>query len=387
MLNTNVRIHCPCYQSPADNIPDQDASDTQLDLSDRRIPYSLYTLEYLYFCDDCQVHRCPRCVTEETVSIFCPQCLFEVPGRTGNTEAHCRRNCLRCPECQTGLQTFAKDDYYTLKCAFCSWDTGSLQLTGTNLVSQIMQLRGNEQKAFDRVTDYLEVLQYRANEVESEGAKLLRQYRQAIEPSTIEYAPALLGKPTEKVKLPLYTPLRSRRTKRCRQCRLLLVKPDPKPMSVNFRSRLFANRIMPTMQFTPFAQYELIPHITSQWLLKLTNPLPEVCTVSLSTKNKNHQGDQIVILCPSFELGPNSEVWEETKSKILTRSTNGDLHDIGRNYASIMLEIVAAPRNPPVVSNFAVFVQLQYAIADERGDKTSKELGYWIVLETRPSKW
>jgi hypothetical protein len=88
-----IRIHCPCADSPADAPPPQaedefstpSAEDAPeqvrriFDPSVTRARYSLHPLAYLYFCQECQAIRCPRCVQEEIVSAFCPMCLFEVP--------------------------------------------------------------------------------------------------------------------------------------------------------------------------------------------------------------------------------------------------------------------------------------------------------------------
>lgn len=88
-----VRIHCPCADSPADApssvtyseptslSPDDNSNQarTIFDPTQPRAKYSLHALAYLYFCQECQAIRCPRCVQEEIVSAFCPMCLFEVP--------------------------------------------------------------------------------------------------------------------------------------------------------------------------------------------------------------------------------------------------------------------------------------------------------------------
>jgi dynactin 4 len=85
-----VRIHCPCADSPADapSIPEEDLSMADdpsestrriFDPSLPRAEYSLHPLSDLYFCQECQSIRCPRCVQEEIISAFCPMCYFEVP--------------------------------------------------------------------------------------------------------------------------------------------------------------------------------------------------------------------------------------------------------------------------------------------------------------------
>jgi dynactin 4 len=47
---------------------------------DCRANLSLYPLDSLLFCDECDAIRCPRCVTEEVITWYCPACLFEVPS-------------------------------------------------------------------------------------------------------------------------------------------------------------------------------------------------------------------------------------------------------------------------------------------------------------------
>jgi hypothetical protein len=58
---------------------------------DTRAPrsnYSLYPLEHLLYCEDCQQIRCPKCVLDETVTWYCPNCLFEVPSSTVKSEGN-----------------------------------------------------------------------------------------------------------------------------------------------------------------------------------------------------------------------------------------------------------------------------------------------------------
>jgi Dynactin p62 family len=53
-----------------------------------RSNYSLYPLEHLLYCEDCQQIRCPRCVLDEIVTWYCPNCLFEVPSSTVKSEGN-----------------------------------------------------------------------------------------------------------------------------------------------------------------------------------------------------------------------------------------------------------------------------------------------------------
>lgn len=88
-------IQCSCAdQPPADGDRGSPTAETSEDddrTFDPRAPrsnYSLYPLEYLLYCEDCQQIRCPRCVTEETVTYFCPNCLFEVPSSNLRSEGN-----------------------------------------------------------------------------------------------------------------------------------------------------------------------------------------------------------------------------------------------------------------------------------------------------------
>lgn len=88
-------IQCPCSDQPAldeeDNSPNQESIQDEERTFDPRAPrsnYSLYPLEYLLFCEDCQQIRCPKCVNEEVVTYFCPNCLFEVPSSNLRSEGN-----------------------------------------------------------------------------------------------------------------------------------------------------------------------------------------------------------------------------------------------------------------------------------------------------------
>ena len=80
-----VYISCPCtdVSVPVNKRPELDTNDEEqertFDPRSTRTSYSLYPLEYLMYCEDCQQIRCPRCTTEEIVCWYCPGCLFEIP--------------------------------------------------------------------------------------------------------------------------------------------------------------------------------------------------------------------------------------------------------------------------------------------------------------------
>jgi len=62
-------------QPPADEEEEQ-----TFNPHDPRANYSLYPIDRLLYCDECEAVRCPRCYAEEIFSWYCPSCLFEVPS-------------------------------------------------------------------------------------------------------------------------------------------------------------------------------------------------------------------------------------------------------------------------------------------------------------------
>lgn len=89
-------LQCPCtstskpVQHPGENTPDSeednDEDERAFDPRAPRANYSLYPLEHLLYCEDCHQIRCPRCVLDEIVTWYCPNCLFEVPSSTVKSE-------------------------------------------------------------------------------------------------------------------------------------------------------------------------------------------------------------------------------------------------------------------------------------------------------------
>ncbi|KAL3588421.1 hypothetical protein FPOAC2_10576 [Fusarium poae] len=135
-------IQCPCSDnSPADQqtpqTPTSASAEHTFDPTDPRSNYSLYPLEYLLYCEDCQQIRCPRCVNEEVVTYYCPNCLFEVPSSNLRSEGNrCTRSCYQCPVCIGPAQVMGlaptepppgadpsahQSNRFGLYCQYCNW--------------------------------------------------------------------------------------------------------------------------------------------------------------------------------------------------------------------------------------------------------------------------
>ncbi|KAM7200910.1 dynactin subunit 4 [Naviculisporaceae sp. PSN 640] len=149
-------FQCPCSDSslfrPGDGSPsspknrDFENADRPFDPRAPRANYSLYPLEHLLYCEDCHEIRCPRCIAEEIVTFYCPNCLFEVPSSNIKSEGNrCTRSCFQCPVCigplsVTSFETqpdpnllAAQDPSaaphggpYVLNCSYCNWSSNEI---------------------------------------------------------------------------------------------------------------------------------------------------------------------------------------------------------------------------------------------------------------------
>lgn len=157
---------------------------------------------------------------------------------------------------------------------------------------------------------------------------------------------------------PIATLLRTKRSKRCRACRHILVKPEPKVQSTRFRIKLVAMNYIPAINISrldPTTSYHSLPPLsTHQFLLTVTNPLFDPISVSLSTPQKTpgKYPSIVTILCPEFEVGANTDAWDEvlkedSSGEKKSRRGRGDrdrsdgtVWDSGRNWSTVVIEVI-----------------------------------------------
>ena len=154
--------------------------------------------------------------------------------------------------------------------------------------------------------------------------------------------------------------------------------------------------------------HSLIPGATHQFLLQVTNPLYDPINITLATPEKTpgRYPATVYILCPEFEVGASTDVWDEAlgpEAKANPKASKGKgkktrlmstIYDSGRNWTTVILEIV-----PPVFPTGAVLMEDDYVVKVpilvrsvyetdiERDDgitkegREKKEHSYWSVLE------
>lgn len=175
---------------------------------------------------------------------------------------------------------------------------------------------------------------------------------------------------------PIATLLCTKRSKRCRSCRQILSKPESKITSMRYKIKLLALNHIPRMSIRalpsptaqqplpsatgpasshppPFIYNNLRQGIPTNFIIHLSNPLFDPVRVTLATPSitpgKVHS--KVTILCPQFEIGANTDVWDDALSssgpvnKGTLVDSDGALepgkpYDRGRNWTSVVIEVI-----------------------------------------------
>ncbi|KAJ5103444.1 hypothetical protein N7532_003973 [Penicillium argentinense] len=557
---------------------DEEEEEQTFDPRSPRSNFSLYPPEQLLYCEDCHQIKCPRCITEEIVSWYCPNCLFETPSSMVKGDANrCGRNCFNCPVCTSPLSVSTIENVagkgngqgpWVLSCAYCLWTTLDIGIKfdkPTNIRNQLQKMTDSTSaptfdtrsrqgsRAFSDLKSPLSNLasfdepvstptgsgeQVKENEtdspplgVEARFAALKNFYRNQISETSTSpndplgsdlgfSSPGALnrlmslyasssrlgglygGNKKQKSKppvmreainaseglriapenadaaiierlsspdcgwdgvaslsqraeqspdvrfvddlLPLPVLLRTKRAKRCKSCKHILVKPETKPQSTRFRIRLIALSYIPLPSLRPLAlpTSSLIPAPAPD-----LNALPPLRPVHVLLTLKNHMFDpvritlatpsvtpgrvasKVTILSPQFDIGPNSDVWDEAlqgaSAPVTTDPRAGGLRaaekvpeagkvwDKGRNWTTVVLEVIpgtlpgseadagkegidedeiaVAAQQDEDVLEIPVFVHMEWDAeaqleqqnvgkASKPDDLVARELAYWMVL-------
>ena len=225
---------------------------------------------------------------------------------------------------------------------------------------------------------------------------------------------------------PVATPLCTKRSRRCRSCRHILVRPEQRVVATRYRIKLAALNYVPSMTIKPLATSNettidfaaMPPSRPLQLLLTLMNPLFDGVKVTLGTppQTPGRFSSRVTILCPQFEIGANADVWEEAlgdgkrSSRLLGKvgkpedgaeskiAEAGKVWEKGRNWTTVVVEVVCARIECPTeelgddedILEIPIFVRLEYE-ADGTGEagkaglaqkekQEKRGLSYWAVI-------
>jgi dynactin-4 len=239
---------------------------------------------------------------------------------------------------------------------------------------------------------------------------------------------------------PVPTLLCTKRSKRCRSCRHILSKPESKITSTRYKIKILALSHIPRLSIralptpavpstpgvsstaqTPFNYNNMRSGIPTHFLLQLSNPLFDSIRVTLATPSTTPGKVQsrVTILCPQFDVGANTDVWDDALSTSTPSASRGSaadgqieagkVWDRGRNWTSVVIEVVPGflrpivglgqdQNEPPELDEdddlleIPIFVRLEFeteanaedrGLGDSRGSKGEKERreeAFWTVV-------
>ncbi|KAK9767460.1 hypothetical protein K7432_002728 [Basidiobolus ranarum] len=391
----------------------------------------------LYYCEQCEAVKCTRCLQEEIVSYYCPNCLFEVPTASVKYEKNrCARNCFECPVCENTLSVVSNEsgpptspsttpsgNGYYLACGVCRWDSREIQLTfekptGLAIAMQKYEDENPDVQEFENLKEHFEKI-VRVNQptfaslptsllsipgVPGYNKSHLNQLNQPALPVQIYESQVRL--PNEKSQVeellnlteansistlkqrlkqlnnqtydigklrPQRIHLRTKRSKRCKTCRQILIKPDQKANSTRFKIKFTAIHYIPIITITK--QPVLRANVPTQIHLKFTNPLYATIEVTLATALNTHDNEaQISVLAPQFSVDAYRDVWEieddENKrgsklmkaAPITSEATNMiGIEDRKANTVTVSLEVIPKVEMSELMVFFYFYISLQYA--------------------------
>ena len=316
--------------------------------------------------------------------------------------------------------------------------SGDINYSSPNSLARIMSLYttlGSGKKSSQRPTAIRESVSVEeglfltCSTSEEEGIRKLRKEGYSTTTSPLQRSAQPQNSCTFTSDLrPIPMLFRTKRAKRCRTCRHILVKPEAKVENTRYRIRLLARNYIPTIRLKPLHASpsqaainldNVRPLQTSQFLLSLRNPLFDPVSVTLATPSRTpgRWGHKVTILCPQFEIGANTDAWDEaldTSSKTMSQqrivkrfgdprfehvgqdgrlAEAGKVWEKGRNWTTVVVEvgIVDVDSEGEEEGNededyleIPVFVRLEWeAEAEEKGKegaKEKRELAYWVVL-------
>ncbi|KAK9694202.1 hypothetical protein K7432_013528 [Basidiobolus ranarum] len=436
----------------SDSSEENELDTPPFDLSEHDVHLVTQPLSKLYFCESCHQLRCPRCVQSEIVCYYCPNCLFEVPTASVKYEKNrCGRNCFECPLCSNTLSVVLSEksstqgspetpeSLYYLHCGVCRWSSKEIEMTFERPTGLAMQLQKTEDEQpdvqeFDNLKQHFERF-FRANNPPSLPPSLLsipgvsgftktsmllhtqqQQQQQEVTPyksdvvvaddkdlieelinmtdsseiTTLEQRLKQLNTQSYRTTglYPQRIHLRTKRSKRCKSCRHILIKPDQKAQATRFKIKFTAMLYVPIINIVNQPYLEIGK--PTQVILKFTNPLEQEMEIILATSQvtKDNQA-QISVLAPQFKVYPYADMLEfdeEERRRRLVSETNNStigIHERKLNTTSIIIEVV--PQAEVKNFMFPMLVTYSYTLKSDSEDGesetlTKKKYSFWTII-------
>jgi dynactin 4 len=345
------------------------------------------------------------------------------------------------------LKSFYRDQINESSTSDSPFSTSSLDMSysSPSSLQRIMNLYTNKESALKQREQRVSVM--REARSTSEGLQLSQptgvfEYEDTTTTAQRVFQfPSVIGNPDAKSTTelrPMPTLMRTKRSKRCAACKHILTRPEIKISSARYRIKLTALSYIPFISIKPLpvpggllppepdgGDVVLAPGKPVQFIMTLRNPLFEDVNVSLGSPSvtPGKHGHRVTILCPQFKVGRNSDAWDDALSAVPKLTSQdaaggvggeqiaGKLYDQGRNWASVVIEIVPASisrregedlEEDEDVVEVPIRVRLEWTVSededagiterrkkdrekvkdDEGGeaDDGRRELSYWMVL-------
>ncbi|KAF9953077.1 hypothetical protein BGZ70_000364 [Mortierella alpina] len=290
---------------------------------------------------------------------------------------------------QAGASTSGQ---YHLSCNMCQWNSQEIGMTfekPTGLAAQLLKTEDSlpDVKEFERLKDHLEKY-FRAHSlkpglpsslltsIQSGTLQSLRyvsssSHKAQQSDDIAHYTPAVqvmddtenleklmsvvsmsettsMGQRLKQLQSQTYTPqrlqpqrihLRIKKSRRCRSCRHILVKPEQKAQATGFKINLIALNQLPNITIASIQP--MIVQTISRVILRFTNPRHEEARVSVQYGDGAAPNHAVLIHSPSFTISPFNEVWEYEVGVIgaAPGTVHEDVYEKTANSTSIALDI------------------------------------------------
>ncbi|KAG0168211.1 hypothetical protein DFQ30_005082 [Apophysomyces sp. BC1015] len=192
-----------------------------------------------------------------------------------------------------------------------------------------------------------------------------------------------------------------KRSKRCRTCRHILIKPEQKAQATRFKIKLVAMNYIPNITIVklPRKNWPLQFGIPTQFVLKFTNPLYEEMSITLATPQMRRKSitpeevekskikGKVTILSPHFTVGAYNETIEYDDemypSAAAARRNTGlgsggllsswvdGVYEKRNNYTSVIVEVVPEKAGE---FKFPLLVTYNYKMDEDRMDVSSGDI-------------